>query len=72
MTAAIRTECSNARSDHFPTEELAAAEVLDRKIRDACWGKRGNPIERHVEHCEPCDLWMIVKPQQRSRRSGRG
>jgi hypothetical protein len=70
MTAAIKTECLNARSDHFPTEELAAAEVLERKIKDACWGKRGNPIERHVERCEPCDLWMIVKRHRR--RSGRG
>lgn len=71
MTSAVKTDCPNARSTHFPTEEQADAEVLDRKIKDACRGKRGTPVVRHVEFCPSCGEWMIVSPEQRDRRSGR-
>jgi hypothetical protein len=73
MTSAVKTECVNGRSAHFATEGDADAEVLDRKIREACFGKRGKPAVRHVERCEPCDMWMIVTPEQQgNRRSRRG
>jgi hypothetical protein len=67
----VKTECVNGRSAHFATEADADAEVLDRKIRDTCFGKRGTPITRHVEPCEPCGMWMIVTPQQRDHRRSR-
>lgn len=70
MTSAVKTECPNARSDHFPTEEQANAEAFDRKIREACRGRAGGTV-RHVEHCGPCDMWMIVTPQQRDHRRSR-
>ena len=72
MTSAVKTECPNVRSSHFATREEANAEVLNRKIRDACRGKRGRPVVRHVELCEPCGEWMIVSPEQRDHRSRRG
>lgn len=71
MTSAVKTECVNGRSAHFATEAEAEAEVLDRKIKEACCGKRGTLTVRHVERCEPCDLWMIVTPQQRDYRRSR-
>lgn len=71
MTSAVKTDCPNVRSSHFATREEADAEVLNRKINDACRGKRGRPVVRHVEQCEPCHEWMIVSPEQRDRRSGR-
>lgn len=66
MTAAVKTECANARSTHFPTREDAEAEVLARKIRDARDAR--TPRARHVEPCEPCGVWMIVSPTQRANR----
>lgn len=66
MTAAVKTECANARSAHFPTPEAAGAEVLARKIKDARDGR--TPRARHVEPCEPCGVWMIVSPTQRANR----
>lgn len=71
MTAAVKTDCPNARSLHFGTQEEAEAEMLDRKIKDACWGKRGKPITRHVERCSSCGTWMIVSSEQRGHRSSR-
>ena len=66
MTAAVKTECANARSTHFPTPEDAEAEVLARKIMDARDGRI--PRARHVEPCKPCGVWMIVSPVQRANR----
>lgn len=70
MTSAVKTECPNARSDHFDTEEAARAEVFERKIRESCRGRAGGTV-RHVEPCEPCGMWMIVSPTQRDHRRSR-
>jgi hypothetical protein len=71
VTSAVKVDCPNARVVHFATRERANAEMLDRKIKDACRGKRGKPVVRHVEPCEPCGEWMIVSSEQRERRPGR-
>lgn len=69
MTAALKTNCINARSDHYPTRADADAEILNRKI-NAAVARQARDNKREAEWCASCSAWMITTAVQRSHRPG--